>query len=209
MSPGEEDATARAPVPGVVSTECASCGTQMASDQRYCVNCGARRGRPRFPAEPLTSAVDRSPVPAPAVPPRQSRWGGPTALIAGVGTLLLAMGVGVLIGHNTQSDAPPRAAAPQVITVGGGTANAATTATAPTATTATTANQASKGPSKKPKTTAVHDTPKANKAAAGAASKALGGGAPKNPTVKSGDSCKQGDAGCGKDGKFDGSFFGP
>jgi hypothetical protein len=178
----------------------------MASDQRYCVNCGARRGRPRFPAEPVASAGDRVPAPAPAAPPSpQSRWGGATALIAGVGTLLLAMGVGVLIGHNT-SDTPTRAAAPQVITVGGGTANAATTATSPTA---TTAKQTPQGSSTKPKTAVVHVTPKVSKAAAGAASKTLGGSAPKNPTVSSGDSCQQGDSGCGKDGKFDGSFFGP
>jgi hypothetical protein len=117
------------------------------------------------------------------------------------------MGVGVLIGHTTQSDTPPRAAAPQVITVGGGTANVPTTATSTTAT--STASHASASSSKSPKTTVVHVTPKVTKAAGGAASKTLGGSAPKDPTVKSGDSCKQGDSGCGKDGKFDGSFFGP
>jgi hypothetical protein len=206
MSPGEEDATTRVLVSGVGSTACASCGTPMASDQRYCVNCGARRGGPRFPVEPLAPSGDRAPAPAPAVPSgAQSRWGGATAVIAGIGTLLLAMGVGVLVGHNTQSDGATRAAPPQVITVGGGAANAATTTTSPTGTTA----EQSKSSSKKPKTAVVHVTPKVSKAAAGAASKTLGGSAPKNPTVNSGDSCKQGDAGCGKDGKFDGSFFGP
>jgi hypothetical protein len=64
-----------------------------------------------------------------------SAWqrGNVLTLIAGIGVLLLAMGVGVLIGRSGSSSAGSTPA-PQVITVGGGT-GAASTATAPTTTT--------------------------------------------------------------------------
>ncbi len=32
-----------------VSEQCPSCGAQMAADQRYCLECGLRRGDPRLP----------------------------------------------------------------------------------------------------------------------------------------------------------------
>ena len=53
-----------------------------------------------------------------------------------VGVLLLAVGLGVLIGHSGKNTpAPKSAAAPEVITVqGGGTSNAAAATTATTAT---------------------------------------------------------------------------
>ena len=46
-------------VTGTVGGRCANCQAQLASDQRYCVNCGARRGKPSFPAAPQ-SAQDES-----------------------------------------------------------------------------------------------------------------------------------------------------
>src|ERR1700722_6408667 len=33
---------------GVPSDRCSSCGAELAVDQRYCVACGQRRGKPRF-----------------------------------------------------------------------------------------------------------------------------------------------------------------
>ena len=32
-----------------MSEQCPSCGAQMAADQRYCLECGLRRGDPRLP----------------------------------------------------------------------------------------------------------------------------------------------------------------
>ena len=167
----------------------------MASDQRYCVICGERRGEPRFSTESL-STPKAAPASPPSRPPRSARSGAAT-LIAGVGTLLLAMGVGVLIGHNSNSNSPTRAAAPQVITVGGGpsgSTTAANTAQAPKA-------------KKKSKPSVVKVTPKVSKAASSAASKVLGASAPKKPTVRPGDSCTTGTPGC-TNGKFTGDFFG-
>jgi hypothetical protein len=103
------------------STPCAACAAPMAKDQRYCLHCGERRiatssflqsGHPanglgaRPPAAP--------PAPAPGQRPDGGRWNALT-VIAGVGVLLLAMGVGVLIGRAGNSKSS--AAAPAVVTV--------------------------------------------------------------------------------------------
>ena len=60
MSTGYDPATpGSAPLPpagsasmtsGARDERCAECGAPMASDQRYCVECGERRGEQRFPA---------------------------------------------------------------------------------------------------------------------------------------------------------------
>ena len=80
---------------------CAECGAPMASDQRYCVECGERRGEPRFPA--VIDDADTAPSPAAVTAGRRSRLSPNSTLIAFVGTLLLAMGVGVLIGRSGSS----------------------------------------------------------------------------------------------------------
>jgi hypothetical protein len=68
----------------------------MAPDQRYCVECGERRGPPRFSVATPAGEMDDAPG------RKRSRWfswSNGATLIAGVATLLLALGVGVLIGH--------------------------------------------------------------------------------------------------------------
>ncbi len=84
------------------SDRCANCGAEMAVDQRYCVECGTRRGAPRFTLASAT-AGPRGAAVTPAVgqmivPARQRL----TVLIA-VLAILVAIGVGVLIGHGTSS----------------------------------------------------------------------------------------------------------
>lgn len=113
---------------------CVVCGAALAADQRYCVECGERRGRSDLPFDPAPVVYDDPPAPA----ARGSRWqtssGG--ALIGGIGVLLLALGVGVLIGKAGNASAtksPPV----QVVTVAGGGAPAAAAAAAPTASGAT------------------------------------------------------------------------
>ena len=99
----------------------------VAADQRYCLHCGQRCGEPRLPFMNAVTFMDSMKAPsealaAPAPPPQRRRRISPNAaLIAGVGTLLLAMGVGVLIGHSGSQTVATNAAAPaQVITVHGG-----------------------------------------------------------------------------------------
>jgi hypothetical protein len=112
----------------------------MASDQRYCLECGTRRsGLGASPVDHCLGGapVDRlrvsaasalAPASAGSGAPRgerpggahaaQARPNGTPAVIAGVGVLLLAMGVGVLIGHSAATSSGRAGSAPaQVISV--------------------------------------------------------------------------------------------
>lgn len=114
-------------------------------------------------------------------------------LIAGVGTLLLALGVGVLIGHDANSNTAQRASSPSVITVGGGGGAAA--AAAPTV------SSLAGGGGKKSHA----------KKSGGNSGNAFSGiktvKALPPPTVTIGGKCASGTAGC-QGGKFTGNFFG-
>jgi hypothetical protein len=137
-----ESIASHQPPAGAVET-CAACGAPLAGDQRYCLECGERRA-------PMSSvllggsvgaqAQSSDPAGPGAVPPHTIAPGGSrpappgaprssnaVTVIAAVGVLLLAMGVGVLIGR-AGAGTKSTAAAPQVISVG--TAAAAGGATA-------------------------------------------------------------------------------
>jgi hypothetical protein len=99
-----------------IPEQCSACGAAMASDQRYCVDCGERRGPARVPL--METIAQRSQqAPTPGRPSRRAHMSVNSTLIAGIGTLLLAMGIGVLIGRSgsTSAKAPPA----QVVTVAG------------------------------------------------------------------------------------------
>jgi hypothetical protein len=112
---------------------CTACGAALAPDQRYCLECGERspatsdflRAGPPGQA-PSTPPPTRPPTP-PATAEAPGRPNQTLSLIAGVGVLLLAMGVGVLIGRAGASSA--KTAPAQVITVGTGAPAAGTSAT--------------------------------------------------------------------------------
>lgn len=109
---------------------CPECGAPYRHDQRYCLECGAPVAVP--PAEGAAT-IDFAPVPADAGSPPSSPpphlLGGPaksadsepggsaTTIIAAVGVLLLAIGVGVLIGRAGSGGGAPQSGTPQVITV--------------------------------------------------------------------------------------------
>ena len=196
-------------VTSVAGDRCANCHTPLAPDQRYCVNCGERRGRPRFSNETLAAQAAPKSADASVPPRRPSRVSSATTLVAGVATLLVAMGVGVLIGHYSNSSTPQRAA-DQIITVGGG-ANTGAASTPTGAAAAATGAATSTGHHKAvhAKATVVHVTQKTVKAANAAASKVLGGSASKNISgnlqQQVGGSCSGG-AGC-QNGRFTGNFF--
>jgi hypothetical protein len=123
---------------------CPHCGAALAQDQRYCLECGAPRtylsgmllDRLRAPAVQLAQPL-----------PETWQRGNVLTLIAGIGVLLLAMGVGVLIGRSGSSGSAGAVAPAQVISVAAppGSAGAATTPTPETTSTA-----ASKAPAAKP-----------------------------------------------------------
>jgi hypothetical protein len=121
---------------------CASCSAPIAPDQRYCLNCGARRGDARVPfMDILGGGGDRSATaathPAAMVPVADARSQRNLTIVASIGCLLLALGVGVLIGHGGRGSGTPASAPAQVIKVQSGGAAATTTpagsASAPTA----------------------------------------------------------------------------
>ena len=103
--------------------QCVNCAAPMASDQRYCLECGERRatvseflrtGSTRQAAAP-TGPPGSAPPGSTAVAPRSGNNG--VTLLAGIGVLLLAMGVGVLIGRSGGGSG--RAPAAQVVTIAG------------------------------------------------------------------------------------------
>jgi hypothetical protein len=190
--------------------QCPSCGHAVASDQRYCLDCGQRCGEPRLPFMNAVTFMDamKKPSAAAAAPPskpKQRRMSPNAALIAGVGTLLLAMGVGVLIGHSgSHSAASSTPAAPQIIKVPA--AGGAETATATGGDKAAGGGGGGKTKGKKQNTASLK---KEAETQAGAEEVLKPSGNVKLPpaTVKPGSSCPSGTTGC-KHGEFTGEFFG-
>jgi len=172
---------------------CAECGAPMASDQRYCVECGERRGERRFPVTLESSAATSSSAATPPRESRRSRMSPSATLIAGVGTLLLAMGVGVLIGRSGNSSSGHGGSGVQVVTVGSA---AGTTAPGSTGTAGTAA-------------AAAAAAAKSSNAKAASGGKSAIKPPPKSslppPTVKVGS---KGSGKGYKNGKFTGEFFG-
>lgn len=140
MTPSDSKTTFR---PHSNGERCRSCGTTLAADQRFCLECGERRGEPRLPfMDGRTQPALASPQPASVPPdsmPRRGNTAAGMSLIAGIGVLLLAMGVGVLIGNSggrsSSSNQPVQViAAPAAI--GATSATGATDATGSTDATA-------------------------------------------------------------------------
>ena len=187
--------------------QCPSCGTTVAADQRYCLNCGQRCGEPRLPFMNAVTFMDAMKRPTAAAPPAKAKRPGifpNAALIAGVGTLILAMGVGVLIGrsgdHSTATATP---AAAQIIKVpaGGGEAEASTASTGKAAT-----GGAAKGKPKKQGAAALDKEATSQKGAEEVLKPSAGVTLPP-ATVEQGGKCASGTAGC-KGGEFTGDYFG-
>jgi hypothetical protein len=200
----ESAATPDLVAPGA-SDLCANCQAPLASDQRYCVNCGERRGKPRqmFPA-----AASKAPAPAAPKRERRPRASAGTTLIAGVATLLLAMGVGVLIGQNGTSNPKAAAAPPQVVTVNGGGGSGGSGSTATASTGSKSKHAGKKGSGKKSKAPVAHLSKKTTAAVNQGAANVVGSNQKLAPaTVKVGGNCQSGEAGC-QNGKFTGGFFG-
>jgi hypothetical protein len=149
--------SAGAPTPGDATTEthvaplsisrerCSGCGATLASDQRYCVECGQRCGAPRLPfTEGLVHGAQQAPSSRP--PSGRARVSINNTVIAGIGTLLLAMGIGVLIGRSgTGGSVKGPTPAVQVVTVPGAGAAAASTEPQTSTSAATTKSKGASG----------------------------------------------------------------
>jgi len=113
---------------------CRACSAQLASDQRYCLECGARVGAARVEWPAVAAAPSPAARPAPGErPPRNSfatlldRVGGPMGAAA---VVLVALGIGFLLGQGGEGSGGPATVIqrPPVINVqsGGAAAGAAT-----------------------------------------------------------------------------------
>jgi len=188
---GETAETRVAPL-SISRERCSGCGATLASDQRYCVECGQRCGAPRLPfTEGLVQRAQQAPSSHP--PSGRTRVSINSTVIAGVGTLLLAMGVGVLIGRSgAGSNAKVASPAVQVVTVPGAGA-AATSGTESQTSTGATGTTKSKGAASSTSATK----------SAGQASKKAAAPPAKTPTVGS-----PGKGAGYEKGHFTGNFFG-
>jgi hypothetical protein len=183
------------PLLGEPNAPCRTCGSPLAADQRYCLQCGARRAEARLPfLDILARQAGAAPVGATTtvtttrdrrVPQWLGGLGTNAAAVAGVACLVLALGVGVLIGSlggGTDAGAVPA----QNITVSGSGAPAAAAPTsAAPATTAVPTDTGSAAPSKTAKKQAT--------SAKNTASSSSSGSKATNKALKALDSTKGGD----------------
>ncbi|MFN8113512.1 MAG: hypothetical protein U0R51_09970 [Solirubrobacterales bacterium] len=117
------------PVLGLEGEACRSCHAPLATDQRYCMNCGERRGATRVDLDAMAADQDVAPGGAPVAPaiaPAASSQGPwtPMAIVGGIATLAVVLLVGVMLGRGDNNDPVQVAAAPVATTA------AATTTTA-------------------------------------------------------------------------------
>lgn len=116
---------------------CPSCGAAMSPDQRYCLNCGARRGAPRVAPE------EGAQPPAEMLVAGQQRPADVSPLAAVIGIALLGgmLLIGVLIGRSGSDDNAAPAPIVQVdsgqTTPDGSTTTPITPTTPPTGTVTT------------------------------------------------------------------------
>jgi hypothetical protein len=115
---------AQAPAAPRQGEPCEECGSPLDSDQRYCLNCGRRRGGPRVdyrhymgsggggPAEPPASTPQAPP--AEDEPSKPQRDYAPLAAVGSIAVLGLMLLIGVLIGKGN-GDTTTAAPAPVVI----------------------------------------------------------------------------------------------
>jgi hypothetical protein len=199
-----------APAPvGLVAAgdRCANCAAPLAADQRYCLNCGERRGAARFTATPANTGSTGAARPDP--PPRGSRFSAGTTLIAGVATLLLALGIGVVIGNQSASSPAPTNSKAQVVYLNGAGAGAASTGAAPTTVPASSggsSGSANKSSGKSNNKSAAKASTSASSSTAAAASSATTAQQLPPATVTVG---AKGHGAGYQHGKFTGNFFGP
>jgi hypothetical protein len=127
------DAGEHTHVLGEAGEACGECGAPLAIDQRYCLNCGRRRGAPRvdfrehLPRDGAVNGNGGNPAPLSVTPapstatqaPSAEKPGrdyAPLAAVGGIAILGLMLLVGVLIGKGDggSATAPP----PQVVRLG-------------------------------------------------------------------------------------------
>lgn len=115
----EQTMTIQSPSRGPIN--CMGCGSPMAPDQKYCLDCGKRKGEPRVEYSRYLpeAAGEGAGTPPPVLPPgdpvgsdsRPEREVTPLMAAAGLAGLAMILLLGVLIGRMGQNDSAPVVAA--------------------------------------------------------------------------------------------------
>lgn len=108
---------------------CRSCRVLLAEDQRYCLNCGERRGDPRidFHQYEAPTPQPQEATPSPPADEKGSRDYTPLAAVGGIAVLGVMLLIGVLIGKGDSGGTTP---APTQVVVPSGEADSGKTAAA-------------------------------------------------------------------------------
>jgi len=122
MSDAGLQAPVNQPTLGGHGEPCRECGAPLAADQRYCLNCGARRGdarvdyrsymqQPGSGSTPPQASSEAPQSPGAEEPAKKQRDYTPLAAVGGIAVLGVMLLIGVLIGKggsdNTVSTPPP------------------------------------------------------------------------------------------------------
>lgn len=131
------DRDRQAQVIGEQGEPCQGCGSPLAADQRYCLNCGKRRGGPRVDYGQIMGGAkadnsgngrqEPASTPAPTAAdekPGHERDYAPLAAVGGIAVLGLMLLVGVLIGKGNTSASSAPAPIVKVAEPAGGTEGA-------------------------------------------------------------------------------------
>jgi hypothetical protein len=79
---------------------CEECGVSLDHQQRYCVNCGARRGNGANPASRYFAAMSKRAHRPPLRPPAKSGSGSRAAAVGFFALLPIAVAIGVVVGRS-------------------------------------------------------------------------------------------------------------
>jgi len=128
---------------------CEECGVPLDASQRYCVNCGARRGNGANPASRYFAAMSKRAHRPPPRPPVKEGSSSRAAAVGFFALLPIAVAIGVVVGRggndSGESEALLEALRNQPAAVAGTSAGTATTASHDGAGKAKAAKESSKG----------------------------------------------------------------
>ncbi len=120
-----------APTLAPAGEPCASCGSPLAADQRYCLSCGARRAQARLPFRDVLAAGaassgvvhEREVITSATAPVAvDDRLRTNLTVLGALACLLLALGIGVLLGRSGDGDRQAAAPPAQVVRIDGAAA---------------------------------------------------------------------------------------
>ncbi len=180
---------------GLNHSRCSECGAHLAHDQRYCLDCGARRGAlPAAVVELIATATNhvREPLEAYREDEQPAGWNEPTGVsmptpaVAAVAVMAL-LAFGVLVGSAVSPVAPSTAATPTLVALAPPArtpieAPASASATPPSGEETPTPETSEAEPASSAETTPANATKPAKKASGEGTSKAGGGGGGSTPS---------------------------